>query len=441
MSILRKLKEIFRNNSIFRNYTWVFFGQNLSSIFQIISTVIILSAIGNEGNGTLVLVQSYCYLCADLLDAQTFNSVVKFMSESLNKNRYDKAAEYIQAGFIIDFSLGVFGTLAGIFLMDLVFRLMGWDISIRQYLYLYIPAIIFRNSANGTAVGVLRQTEKFNVVILITLVISVLRVIIYTNLKILNLEVKSYIIAEAIFEVLTGISLIYFSFKALREINVKINFRHRIHNLNEFLKFNSYNTVIHSFDLILGNASNLIVAKYLGVDMLSIIKISEKISNIFIKFTTPFAQVIYPHMCMEISKDNDTAVRSLVLKFISIISVVGALLIFLLNISYDLWSPYFFESIDFRLELTLYLIFTLFTCVGAIIQPLVLALGIIRLNMWNTIIINSIYLALLFPVLQKYTLIGFIIIKASQALVMTMVKYIQSMNKMKKRKVLRGELL
>lgn len=431
---MKKIIEKIKNgNKLTKNYIVVFCGSNISSVLQLIATILIVSTIGNEGNGILVLVQSYCYLCADLIDAQTFNSVIKFMAECQVKKMKEQMISYIQCGFLIDILFGCIGVTIGFLGMNFICKWMNIDVAFRSLLMIYLPAMLFRNSANGTAVGVLRQMDKYNYVVSINAIVAGFRVIIYLLLKVLNMPTTLYVITESALEILNGILLILYSILVLKKNGISIFVKRKPGNIKKFLRFNMDNTIIHSLDLVLGNVSNLIISKYLGVSMLSIYKIMEKISNILVRFISPFTQVIYPHLCIELEKNEVENVRKLVEKFIMIACICGSILTLFMGLTYNAWSHVLFQGINCRKELILFMIYTVITCATSIINPLSLALDNIRKNIINVIIINVLYCIILIPILKRYTLIGFIVLKAVQALAMAVVKYIQSLNKMKRR--------
>ena len=85
MKVISKIKEKIKGNNILRNTIILFSGQTFASIIGIVNTMLIIKAIGLEGNGIIAVVMSYANIFNGIFNFQSYNAVIKYGSEALEK--------------------------------------------------------------------------------------------------------------------------------------------------------------------------------------------------------------------------------------------------------------------------------------------------------------------------------------------------------------------
>lgn len=155
--LISKLKR----NKLIKNYIWVFLGQNTGAVFSMLSLIFTLRIISTYEYGSLVIIQTYCLLISNLFSLRTFNGVIKFVTDSEQRNDKQEIFQYINTGFFLDFMAGVISVIFGIILLSAITNLMGWDEDTVIYVNMYLPVVFFYPLLNGTSTGIMRKLGYF----------------------------------------------------------------------------------------------------------------------------------------------------------------------------------------------------------------------------------------------------------------------------------------
>lgn len=429
MSELMNRVKILLSKSTTRNYMWVFCGQTMASVLHLASLAILIYVLGHEGNGILLGVQAICYLCGDLTNPYSFLSVIKFLTAA---NSVEEKNKIVSQGFTLDVFAGVFGTIVAVLLMKPICSWLGYSSEITAYALLYLPSVYFRHVSTGTAMGILRYLGKFNVTIIIYDIQSVLRIVFYSLLLVSGGGIGTLIILEMILEVIYGFALITIAFIYSRKNNIEYPPKKHAHFSKDFLQFNLLNMASTTVDMALGNVSSLIISKYLGVSLLSVYKILEKIGSLTSKFTTPVSQIIYPNLCKTVTDKRYNKLIGFVKKYMLYVGSVSVFVIILCTATFPLWRGIFSLEPEYIFEVTLYIAFSMATCMAIPIHSIHAALGLMHYNLINVLIINTLYCIIIIPILNAFSLKGLIILLLAQAIVMMLVKWYQELRHIKR---------
>lgn len=204
------------SNRIVKNYLWVFLGQNLGTLFSMLSLIITLRIISTVEYGSLVIVQTYCLLISGIFGIRSFNGLIKFSTDAEEQGNFDLAKQYINSAFLFDLIVGVLGLIVAYFISSPVSKLMGWQSDDMHYLMLYLPVIIFLPILNGAPIGILRKLGYFkHINIIHTLIYGIQTALLfltwYLNLGNLELVYLQYMLIE----VTEAIILVFFAMKFL----------------------------------------------------------------------------------------------------------------------------------------------------------------------------------------------------------------------------------
>ncbi|WP_221399882.1 lipopolysaccharide biosynthesis protein [Clostridium perfringens] len=416
-----KLKNIVKKKFLL-NYIYVFLGQNIISILNMFILSIMIKIIGLNKNGEFILIQSYIFLISDLFNMQTFNGVIKFMSRN---NRFnDNGIGYAKAGYLLDLITGISAFAIAVLFLKYYMNFMNISSNIFLISKIYLLIIIFRNVSLGSATGVLRYYDKYNKIVNINLLFSIIKLILliivyYNN----NHQLIIIIFIELIIEICTQFALIYVSFKEIKIQENKSIFKYKYSITKEFLGFNLYNCIVTTIDLLLGNVTNILIGKYLGDSSVSILRILEKIGGLFSKFTIPFNQIIYPKMCESVQKSKNKTIN-LFEKYIKLTTPIGIFILLILYFSYNYWMVFFTKDFyEYKFITMFYLFYTLFTAITALIHPLLVAYNLVKYNIKTILILNIVYIILL-PFLMSYLgLFGVVFARLLQSIGNVISKY------------------
>lgn len=436
--MINKFKHSLSDNRFLKNFISLLLGENISAVLQVISMTIIIKAIGNEKNGMLIMIQTYCYLMSDVMSMQTFNAVIKFVSDSIQVKNFNKAKQFIKLGFIIDFMTGFGAFILGIILFDFITNLMNWSNDFYKYVLIYLPVVFLRNTLTGTSIGILRFADEFRLIVKIKVIISLLRVIIYMGLWTTDQGFIYFLTTEVILELSMCITLIILSVKKLRKLGYGDFYQVKIERNTgfAFIRFNIFNGISLTMDLLLGHISNMFLSRIIGFSSLSIFRVLERIGSIASRITVPLLQLFYPEMVKLISLGQKEKAMGLFKKYAKYATPLCIILFGLMIFSFEKWMSIFTNDyIEYFGVTILYLTFSFFNTITSPIHALMIASGYVRQNAINTVIINSIYILILQIVIFKWGIEGFVILQLLQSVIMVIIKYLYIVTKYKRDEV------
>lgn len=421
-----KIKKIYNKISerkLVKNFLMIFTGQGISSVFGLFATIMIISAIGSEQHGVLIVVQTYSTLFYSFFSFKTFQALIKYLAKSKKENDIENIKIYIKWSFLFDLLSLILMFIFGIILKDIVIAWMDWPTNLTKYLIIYLALQMFY--LQGTTIGVLRSYEKYGYVVTSQIISNVVRFITYLYCFLKKGEFDSFFIAEVIATFVNYIMLIYYTIKVLKENKILDFYKVKLKFKKEFFMFNVYSNLTSTLDLPINQVTQLIINKYLGFSANSAYSVFEKLGTLINKLGDPINQIIYPEMNLKIvDKDYDGA-RELSKKLkkmmlaIFIFCFLGTLL------TYKVWFHLFIDEVDlYIIPFILYLAFISYSNAAMGTHNLFMALGYVKYNIPILLFVNTIYLIFLFIAIQYIGLSGVLLAYLLQAIGMVVIKEI-----------------
>ena len=136
------IKELSQRKLV-KNFLLIFTGQGISSIFGIISTMIIVGGIGSEKHGILIVVQTYATLFYSFFSFKTFQALIKYLAQAKKDKNKDDVKLYIKWSLFFDVCSLILMFIAGILLRNPVIYLMGWAEEMKKYVVLFLITQVF----------------------------------------------------------------------------------------------------------------------------------------------------------------------------------------------------------------------------------------------------------------------------------------------------------
>ncbi len=419
----KKIIALLKNRDII-NYIWVGIGQNISAVLQLVSLFILIKAVGHVGNGIIIVVQTYWFLVSDLLSLQTLPGVIKYLSDSIVAKRYDLAKQYIKIGYIIDLSVGVIAIIVGLLSISIISKLLDWNNEVVVILYIFTPVVIFKPALNGTSAAILRYLEHFKTLSKLNIAAGFLRLLLYSIVLLFSPNIFYFAFAEVFVEFVHFFSIFIISI-IIAQKNTSLNgfSKVKISYQKEFIKFNIYNGLSLTSDLSLGHVSNLIVNRVLGFEIISIYRVFEKTIGIFTRVTAPISQIVYPKMVAFISENRFKKARIITIKYMLFVIGIGIIIFPIVFFTYDLWMRFFItEPKKYIIPFVLFYVFTFLIMGTDLIHLLNMSLGKVKEAMIISVVINVFYISILYWIISKYYLTGFILLKIIQLIIVVLVK-------------------
>ncbi|MFT6069522.1 MAG: O-antigen/teichoic acid export membrane protein [Bacteriovoracaceae bacterium] len=430
------IKKFIKENKLFNNFTTQFIGQNLSAVLQLINLSLLISYLGAEKNGVLISVQVYCYLMSDLLSVQSASSIIAYVSESLKDKNKVLAITYIKIGFLLDILLGAVAAIIGYLLLDLSVKYFNWSKEISGYISVYLFVCFFRFMYTGTALGILRLREKYFQISIVKNIYQLLRLVSIGFYFYSTPGIYTVILIELILECARDLLFLLFAIMETNKILPSIEENRGVvkpEQVKSFIKFNLANGISLTADVILGHLSSLYISKFVGFDSVTIFRVLERIGGVFLRFTAPLSEVLYPEICVLISEGKGKIANNIVKKLSLGIFSSTSIVLILLGVFYENWMTFFVTNPQDFYILTVYaLIFAGFNASVSAFHQLFMAYRFVKVNSYLTVILNIIYLCLLSKVLSSYGLEGMVLLQLSQSIIMIAFKYLYFSIKLKK---------
>lgn len=422
-TIREQIKKI-SERKLVRSFLVIFTGQGLSSILGLFAILIIVQGIGSESHGIIVMAQTYVSMFFSLFSFKTFQALIKYLTQALKDHNEQEAKIFIKWSLILDVSSLILAFLFGLLLEDFVIGWMGWDMSIKPYVTVFLFTILF--NIQGSTVGILRTFEKYNYVVIAQIVGSLFRVIGWGICLFLQQGLWSYFIVEFIATISTYLMELFWMFVTLKKNHLLDFYKVKLTWNKDFLIFNLYSNLASSIDLPINQMTQFIINKYLGFAANSVYSVFERLGTIINKLGDPINQIIYPEMNILISNKEYEKAKSISDKLKKLMAAVFLFVAIFVLLTNKIWLGWFMDNPSMYLfSFVLYLFFISYTNGTAGVHNLFLALGYIKYTIPILLVINAIYLGVIFFAVQYWGLNGVIVSYLVQAFgVVTVKEYI-----------------
>lgn len=410
-------------NKIVNNFIVLFTGDTISSIVNLISTSLIIKAIGLEENGIIIMIQTYALFFDQIFNFKIFEGLIRYLSISLENKDIYNVKSYIKQGLFLDLSTAILATFVGILLINPTMTLMGWDLNLKKYIYIYMLTVAFNIS--GVCIGILRTFNKFNYISYVNVITNVSKFILFIIGFFMKLGFAYFLIIEFLISISKNIMLIFVSFNTLKSNKLEHFYKVKLKIDREFLKFNLNINISSTIDLPVNTLTNFILNKYLGFELISIYKVFEKIGGLIGKVSSPLNQIIYPELNLLVAKDENSKAITLSFKLATGIFILGIIAISGVVITYKYWLYLLIP--DYRgyvLSLILYMIYIIYINSTAVTHSLFIALGYVDYIIRVVFIINIIYLLYVVPFIKCLGLNGVILAMFLQSILVVTSKII-----------------
>lgn len=408
MKVISKIKEKIKGNNILRNTIILFSGQTFASIIGIVNTMLIIKAIGLEGNGIIAVVMSYANIFNGIFNFQSYNAVIKYGSEALEKKSKYKYKQVLKQAFLQDILTAILAFICGYLSIGIVAKIMKWDAQVIFFIKIYLITILL--NITGVFSGILRLHDRFIVIAKLNIKVNFGRLLLIILGIIFRLPLTYYVVSEVLLTILSSFILIYNSIRVLKKeecidfLKVKIGFD------KEFTKFNFYNNIVSTIDLPVGQLVTLIINKFVGVTEVGIYSILLKLGSIISKVTEPMGQTLLPELSKLISKDEINKAKQIANKILVYTNILGGIAILALVIISPIWFELFMPLTFKNLTLFItYMIYIAFSSSLIGIHAFFVGMNLVKYNLIIVASVNIIYLILVVILGIKLGLFGVII--------------------------------
>lgn len=431
--MINKIKSKIKSSNIIKNSIVIFSGQTVSSLISFFSSLMLLQLIGIYGNGVIAIVQSYSNIFNGLFNFQSYNAMIKFGAESLEKNDSEKFKFYMKQAFLQDLISAIVAIIFANIFLNNISAFMGWDKELKLYIQLYTMTILF--NITGSVSAFLRLFDRFEVGVLINIKITIIRSVFIILAYFFDLELTYIIIMEIILCIFGNILLFYEGYICLKEkgyndfLMIKIKFD------KEFTMFNLYNNIVSTLDMPTGQLTNIFINKFLGMSEVGVYNILIKFGSLITRVASPITQSLLPELSKMIAKKNYTSAFRISYKIFIYILMPLIFIIPFIILTYRSWLYLFMPVTRYNIvSLILYTIYVFITSSVAPVHLLFVCFNLVKYNLPVVIICNSLYLISMYILTNLYGLIGIIISLIFQAILIVSIKVLILINTIKTNK-------
>ncbi len=428
--IIRKLKNtnIYKRvigSGIIKNSIITLSSQTIAGALSFFTTLIIVATVGVTGNGVLAIVITYSTMFNGLFNFQSYNALIKFGAEAIEKKDNNAYKMYIKTALIQDIVTAILAYVIGKAVLGYIAEIMHWDANIVSYINLYLITIPI--NITGSLNAILRLHDKFHITGLVSIVGNFVKFILAIFAFMMKLTVYYFVWIEIILIVVQNVLRLYYSLKTMKERDISFDeiIHTKLYMDKKFTKFNIYNNLVSAVDIPAGQAVNLVINKYLGMNTVGVYNIFVKAGAIIAQITDAVGQAIFPEFSVMVAKNNIKAALSVckkLLKSVNLLSIIAAILSLLF---YKMWMPFFMEpNFNYAVAFAIYILFLGLSGSLVPIHQLFVSVNLVNYNLYIAIVCNIIYILLLLLLSNILGLIGVMIAMLFQCLLVCVCKII-----------------
>lgn len=421
--MFEKIKNKIMNNNIVKNAFIMFSGQTIASVIGFLNTFLVLKAIGLEGNGIIAIAANYAGMFNGLFNFQSYNAMIKFGADALEKNDMPQFKKYLKQAVLQDVLTAILAFVVGYICIDYVSDFFNWDSQMVSYIKLYLLIIPFNIS--GSINALIRLNNDFVVGAKIGIQMTLVKTVLLLIGIVSKCNFTYYIILEIIMSIISSSLYIKSAIKYLKLNNCTDFLKVKIGFDKEFTMFNIYNNIVSTLDMPTGQITTLIINKLLGVSEVGVYNVIAKFGTLVTQVTGPLTQSLFPELSKIVAKDDEKG-AFIIVKKIFLYTMGGGVSVALFTIiSYKLWLGLFIPStFENGALMSIYVMYITITSAVAGIHLLFVCLNLVRYNVPIVIACNTVYLGLLYILAIKFRLFGIIIALILQAIMVATIKYI-----------------
>lgn len=391
---------------VIKNSSIVLSGNVLASGLSFVAFTIMANQLGAELLAYLVLAQTYTLIMNDLINVQTWESMIKFGSYSHDSS---KSASIIKTNITIDIVSAIAAFTVALSLVGTVVGLLDWDEQMVGIISLYSFSIL--SNITCLTIGIPRLFNKFKHISAFQVAVSLVRLIFVIVASISSQNLITYIYIYFISEILLNGLLITFSLYLLKkELNPKW-WKEKIvidRNQIRFIWWLNLRTIVRIpvryFDMI-------VISSVMSLQMVGVYKVYKEIAGVVKKIQDPINQTIYPEFTKLLANRKTKSTANIAKKTMLLLSGLSVVLTTILLLTASIVIETFFGS-EYLLEINaLYglIIIYLLSFITVPINSLFVAAGFAKYAFYVLLLTNSLYLVSAYFLGIEYGIYGIVV--------------------------------
>ena len=365
-------------------------GNVASAALGVVSFAIVARSLGAEMLGYFALAQAYVLVINDLLNVQTWESLIKFGAQKSNGHDLGRI---VKTNIVIEICSALLAFTVAFTLIEEIGRMLGWDRTLIDLARLY--SFIIPVTLTTLTIGVPRLYDKFAIIAKIQFASAIVKLLLVLVVHYRGGEVQHFLFAYLAAEVLTAVSLIVYSVALVRHRGAVDWLRTRVRltgNEIRFLWWTNLRTIVR---IPVRQLDLLIMNQFLAMQVVGVYKFYKEIVGIISRLADPLNQALYPEYAKLIGGDQVEDSLTVTRKLNRILlSVSIAVLFGFLVTSHFVISRFFGE--EYLVHMPAFYLLVLVNCINLYLTPinsLFIAAGFARYSFFIVLGNNILYLA------------------------------------------------
>ena len=394
------IQRIARNSSI------VFSGNLLASGLNIISFTILANQLGAELLAYIVLAQTYILIANDLINVQTWESMIKF---GHHKDNGSKLASIIKTNLTIDIVSAVAAFTLAVSLVGTVVDLLAWDDQLVEIISLYSISIL--TNITCLTIGIPRLFNKFKHISVFQVVVSLVKLIFVIFAMLSSQDLFAYVYIYFISEIfLNGLLIVFSLYLLKKELKTKW-WREKIVLDKDQIRFIWWLNLRTIIRIPVRYLDMIIISSVISIQMVGIYKVYKEIAGVILRLGEPVNQTIYPEFTKLLTSRKTKRTADVAKKTMLLLTGVSLVLTTISLLTSAFIVETFFGA-EYLIEINaLYalIIVYLLSFITVPINSLFIASGFAKSAFYLLVITNFLYLVSAYSFGIEYGIYGIVI--------------------------------
>jgi O-antigen/teichoic acid export membrane protein len=320
--------DLFRR--LLKNTSQLLGGSIAKSALGFGAVLLAARGLGPEKYGILVLIQAYVTIIDKLVNFQSWQALIKYGADALEKDDPTSFKRLIKFGTFLDAGSAVLGTLVTI----AVGWILGvWGVQSMQFTWLMMgySGVVLSNLI-GTPKAILRLFDRFDVAAIQQIVAGVLRLGGVVGAFIMDAPLWGYLLAWLVGEVAGHLLLLGLGWRELRVRGYLGIFSASVQGITKtysgLWNFVWTTNLNGSVRMTSRRMDTVIIGGVLGPAAVGLYEIAKKFATILNRLSNPLYQAIYPELAKLWSAQDREAFVRLIFQ-LGAMAGAGALLVWI----------------------------------------------------------------------------------------------------------------
>jgi len=283
----------------FRNFGKLLRGRGVAAVLELLTVGLLARELSPGPFGNIVLIQTYVLVVRGLFNFKLYEVLVRFGVPMLEQQNTSSFRQLLRITLIIDAASSVLATVIAIVAASVVGKMLGWEDGVASTSMLY--SCVLLTYGFGTAKGVLRIFDRYDLLGIQLMVGPVLRLISVLLVMMLNPTLWLFVVALTL---TTAAGNVYLIVQGLAELRRQVGtLGLRKTSLKSWQKdfpgLASFIGIVYwqgNVDMLPRHISTLLAGAFLGPTGAGLLRLARESTKVLSKPGALLRQVLFPDM-------------------------------------------------------------------------------------------------------------------------------------------------